>query len=290
MVSVVKRKKAKSHYYYMIHNTGKQQYEVYLGKKIPKDIKERKREFLLSIYRKRWLHDLETIKDGYARVPKSVKLEGIAEFAYYFTHDTQKIEGSRLTKQETYNLLRFQLTPSAKPKSDMIEAEKHFHVFTQMARKPLSISPRTVLQWHKTIFEKTKDDVAGKLREYNVFVTGSKSQFPHWRFVRSFVDDFFKWYKKSEKKIHPVELAGMAHFRFVNIHPFGDGNGRISRLLMNYILIKNEYPPLNIRYAERHHYYKALEDGNLKNDEVYFLKWFMKRYLSEFKKHYKNKA
>ena len=80
------------------------------------------------------------------------------------------------------------------------------------------------------MFENTKKDVAGSLRKYNVFVTGSKSQFPNWKFVPSFMDDFFKWYKKAEKKICPVELAGMVHFRFVNIHPFGDGNGRNSRL------------------------------------------------------------
>ena len=100
-------------------------------------------------------------------------------------------------------------------------------------------------------------------------------------FCLALAKDFFKWLnsRDSLKAMSLVELAGTAHFRFVNIHPFGDGNGRTSRLLMNYILIKNGYPPLNIRFADRHQYYRVLEKGNLQYDEMHFLKWFVKYYM-----------
>ena len=101
---------------------------------------------------------------------------------------------------------------------------------------------------------------------------------PCWKFVPKFLKEFLSWYKKSEGKTEPIELAGMAHFRFVSIHPFGDGNGRISRLLMNYILIKNNCPPLNIRFTDRRGYYKTLEKGQVTSDETHFLKWFVKYY------------
>lgn len=93
--------------------------------------------------------------------------------------------------------------------------------------------------------------------------------------------DFFRWLNSggSRKAVSPVELAGAAHFRFANRHPFGDGNCRTPRLLMNYILIKNGYPPLNIRSADRYQYYRVLEKGNLQYDEMHFLKWFVKYYM-----------
>ncbi len=292
MVSLIKRKNGKSSYYYLIHNAGKKQAEIYLGKTIPKNIAELKREFLLSLLREKWRPALESIKKGYAEYLKSVSkatmLDKVSEFSYYFTYDSQKIEGSSLTQQEIYNLLRFHLTPRNKPEYDMIEAKLHHEVFLDMIQNSQELSQKTVLSWHKRMFEKTKPELAGKIRLANIYVTGSKSTFPHWKFVPAFMGDFFKWYNKIKDKTHPVELAALAHFRFVSIHPFGDGNGRTTRLMMNNILFRHGYPLLNIRYGERMHYYKALETGNLKNEEIHFLKWFMKRYISEYSRHYKD--
>ncbi len=285
MVSVIKRERGKSHYYYIIHNSGKHQHEKYLGKKIPENIELLKREFLLEILHQKWKQNLELIKKEYSKQPKTVLMDNLKEFSYGFTYDTEKIEGSSLTKRETYDLLKFSLTPHRKSESDMIETKLHHEIFVKMTRSIPTLSQKTMLMWHKKMFEKTKINIAGKIRTYNVFIVNSDSTFPHWKFVITFLKDFFSWYKKSIGKIEPVELAGTAHFRFVNIHPFGDGNGRVSRLLMNYILIKNNYPPLNIKYSERWQYYMALERGNLEHDEIHFLKWFMKYYIKNNQKY-----
>lgn len=110
-------------------------------------------------------------------------------------------------------------------------------------------------------------------------IRGSKTAFPHADFVSPFLKQFFKWYNNSKIKIHPIELAGLAHFRFVTIHPFGDGNGRISRLVMNKILFDSGFPLLNIKYAERKFYYSALEKSATTSDENHFLKWFARYYI-----------
>ena len=285
MVSIIKRKKGNSTYYYLIHNTGKIQHEKYLGKSIPKNIEEIKREFTLSILCKDWKIKIEKIKTGYKEQPKSIIKKHLEEFSLGFTHNSQKIEGSTLTKKETYNLLRFALTPHNKPEADMIEAKKHHELYLKIIKKVPSLTEKIILSWHKEMFDKTMPEIAGKIRTFPVHVTDSESTFPHWKFVPKFIKQFLKEHKELEKKIEPIELAGMIHFRFVSIHPFGDGNGRMSRLLMNYILIKNNCPPLNIKFIDRDGYYKALEKGQTEANEIHFLKWFMKYYIKSNKKY-----
>lgn len=286
MVSIIKRKKGNSEYFILIHNTGKHQHEKYLGKTIPKNIDDIKKEFLLSILCKDWKIKLDKIKTQYAKQPKISIKEHLKEFSLEFTHNSQKIEGSTLTKKETYNLLRFALTPHNKPEEDMIEAKNHHKVYLKIIEKlPTTLTDKLILQWHKEMFEKTLPQFAGKLRKEPVYVTNSESTFPHWKFVPKFIKEFLAWYNESQKKIEPVELAGMAHFRYVSIHPFGDGNGRVSRFIMNYILIKNNCPPLNIKYTDREGYYKALEKGQTESNEIHFLKWFMKYYIKSNKKY-----
>ena len=95
--------------------------------------------------------------------------------------------------------------------------------------------------------------------------------------------EFFKWYSKNKVSLHPVELAALVHLKLVTIHPFADGNGRISRLMMNLILNNNKFPMLNIRYEKRGSYYTALERAQVKKDESIFLNWFFKRYFAENK-------
>ncbi|QLH07120.1 Fic family protein [Nitrosopumilus ureiphilus] len=285
MVSVIQRKKGKRTFHYLIHNTGKKQYEKYLGKTIPDNIEILKRDFEMDVLKKTYEPELISIKEGYDSQHDTLKQKFLDEFSIGFTHDTQKIEGSTLTKRETYDLLKFSLTPNRKSEPDMIEAKLHHAIFLKMIKNIPEFNGKIVLNWHKEMFEKTMKEFAGIIRTYNVFVTNSESKFTHWKFVPNFLKEFYSWYKKSEKTTNPVILSALAHFRFGNIHPFGDGNGRISRLIMNYVLIKHNYPPLNIKFSDRTSYYDALERGNLRNDEIYFLKWFVKFYIKNNKKY-----
>ena len=68
---------------------------------------------------------------------------------------------------------------------------------------------------------------------------------------------------------------------FVTIHPFADGNGRISRLIMNFVLNKQSLPMLNIPYKNRNSYYNALERSQVKRQDSIFLQWLFKRYVKE---------
>ena len=98
------------------------------------------------------------------------------------------------------------------------------------------------------------------------------------RSVSSF-KEFFSRYEKNKSKMHPVELAALVHLKFVTIHPFSDGNGRISRIMMNFVLHKRGYPMLDIPYTGRDSYYNALQRAQIKKADSVFVVWLIKKYI-----------
>jgi len=112
-------------------------------------------------------------------------------------------------------------------------------------------------------------------------VTHEKIDFVPAAEIPKKLTEFFDWLCKYDPRKNVVEFACLAHCRFVSIHPFGDGNGRISRLIMNYILLKHNYPLLMIKNTDRRPYFKSLERSQLNHDEIHFLKWFMRYYIKE---------
>ena len=287
MVSIIKRKKGNNNYYYLKHTTRKRQKEKYLGTTIPKNIEDIKREFLLDFYREEWIPQLEEIfkynKKSQKQIPKSISKKLLESFSVNFTYHSQKIEGSTLTLRETANILIDGITPSQKPQSDMIEAKQHQKIFFEML-KHKKIALDTILYWHEKLFEQTDTNIAGQIRRYPIEVRGSKFEFPFWDEVPDLLKEFFRWYDKNRDKIHPVELAALVHFKFVSIHPFGDGNGRISRLLMNCVLDEEKYPMVIIEYKDRFAYYYVLEKSQLENNPFYFVRWFVNLYIKKNQK------
>jgi len=291
MVKIRKKVVGGQIYYYLEHSIrrkGKvQKKERYIGKKLPKNIEEIKKEFLSEIYKEKWYPLFDNIKKNFSREAKKMskfaKEKETEAFMINFTYDTQRIEGSRLTLRETANLLEKGITPRDKPIQDVKEAEAHKKVFYEMLKYKKDLSLQIILYWHKKLFELSKPEIAGRIREHQVRISGSK-------FIPSFhaeiyllLRGFFRWYNKNKNKLHPVELAALVHLKFVTIHPFTDGNGRISRLMMNFVLNKNGYPMLNIPYEKRTSYYNALERSQIKKIDNIFLQWFFRRYVKEHK-------
>ena len=278
-------------YYYLEHSfrqLGKvQKKEVYLGKEVPKNIEEIKKKFIFDIYKEKWFEIFGKIKKNYFKeekaTPKSAKEKETENFAIKFTYNTQRIEGSKLSLRETANLLEKGISPKQKPLRDIKEAESHKKVFYEMLEYKKDLSPQIILYWHKKLFQETKEDIAGKTRNHQVIISGSKFIPPMPSEIEFLLKEFFEWYNKNKNKVNPVELAALVHLKFVTIHSFSDGNGRISRLMMNFVLNKNKMPMLDIAYSNRDSYYTALERAQIKKNELVFLQWFFKRYFKENK-------
>ena len=199
----------------------------------------------------------------------------LESFSIKFTYNTQKIEGSTLSLRETADIIQLGLTPASKPERDMIETKLHQRLFLDIVNSQIKdnddLSLKTIQKWHKLLFKDTKSDIAGNLRTFNVIIGGSKFIPPKPQTIIILLKEFFHWYHNNKNKMNPVELAALVHLKFVTIHPFGDGNGRVSRLMMNFVLNKFGYPMFDINYTDRRSYYVALERSSLKDNDVLFL-------------------
>ena len=91
------------------------------------------------------------------------------------------------------------------------------------------------------------------------------------------------WYKKNKNKFKPLILAGIIHNQFENIHPFRDGNGRIGRLLLNFILLKSSYPPINILLEDRGEYYYVLQKYSNDDEIELTIKFLIEQYKKTLK-------
>jgi Fic family protein len=290
MVSLVRRKRKGTTYYYLKHTIRRdnKQKVVYLGKKLPnkKELEEMKDKLLFDFYREEWYPKLENIRRGYAQEmktrPKSLKEKDIQQFAVNFTYHSQRIEGSTLTLRDTQMLLEEGMTPPNRPDADVREAQAHRDIFFRMLRSKAEPSLDVLCQWHYELMQHSRPDIAGEIRKEPVMISGSKHVPPRPELLGYLLKSFYKWYKgKESNQLNPVERAALAHLKFVTIHPFGDGNGRISRLLMNHLLDMSQYPMFNIDYKDRRGYYNALERAQLREDDVIFLRWFMRRYIKK---------
>ena len=280
-MKVITRKKGTKKYFYLKHSFRKDgkvmSKEIYLGTEIPENIDKMKEE--LEIEQKNEIFGrLEEIKKNFQRewkrVPESARQREKEEIAIAFTYNTNAIEGSTITLEEAREIIHDKISPR-KPMKDVRETETHAKVFLTVLDDKNSIDIPTILKWHIDIFGSTKEDIAGKFRKYLVSVGAYVA--PDWQDVEELMKEFSLFLRKNGT--NPVEFAARAHYRFEKIHPFGDGNGRIGRLILNHILWHNGYPMIIIEYKKRRAYYRALE-----KDEEGFVKYFLRRYFTAHKR------
>jgi Fic family protein/DNA-binding XRE family transcriptional regulator len=205
--------------------------------------------------------------DSY-RIAQALELE--------YTFESNRIEGNTLTLRETDLVINEGLTISGKSMREHLEAINHQEAIgyiKHLMEKKTSLNEREVLSIHNLILRGINPEDAGKYRQVQVMIKGSSHLPPQPYLVSKEMEDFFIWYETNKNGMHPIVLAAEMHERIVTIHPFIDGNGRTSRLIMNLILLQNGYVIANIKgdYDTRMHYYNALETAQTKNKKEDFL-------------------
>lgn len=204
----------------------------------------------------------------------SFKIHEALELEYTF--ESNKIEGNTLTLRETDLVINEGMTISGKSMREHLEAINHQDAIgyvKDLVSPNYILKERDILQIHQLVLRGILPHEAGKYRKVQVMISGSNHVPPAPYLVSKEMEELMLWYHANYRNIHPVILAAEMHQRLVSIHPFVDGNGRISRLLMNLILMQNGYVIANLKgeHTSRLKYYKALEKCQTENSKEDFL-------------------
>jgi Fic family protein/DNA-binding XRE family transcriptional regulator len=205
--------------------------------------------------------------DSY-RIAQALELE--------YTFESNRIEGNTLTLKETDLVINEGLTISGKSMREHLEAINHkeaINYVKYLIDKHSEINEREVLAIHNLILRGIDQANAGRYRSVQVMIKGSSHTPPAPYLVPKQMEDLFIWYETHKRSMHPVLLAAEMHERLVTIHPFVDGNGRTSRLVMNLILLKHGYVIANIKgdSKSRMAYYNALEKVQTGGSKIDFM-------------------
>ncbi len=189
-------------------------------------------------------------------------------FEIEYTHNSTAIEGNTLSLIETKVLLEDGISIGGKALREIYEAVNHrkaFRYVKECIGKGLPLDEAKVKDIHALLMENIQ--VGGVYRNAQVYISGAQHM-PHPpQLMYQQVKEFYADLSWKGRELNPVELAAWIHAEFVKIHPFTDGNGRTSRLIMNYQLMTDGFPPVSIAKEDRLEYFKTLEayavEGNL---------------------------
>lgn len=273
----IKEKDGKK-YFYRVVNTriGKdfKKKRVYLGRDLGKEDLRKKEEsadkelaVLSSLLTKEELSVLSRIKEEFAKEPKVSYDNRYESFVSLFTYDSTAIEGNSISLEETSFLLFENRVPKSKSLREINETLNHKKAFDYMLGYKGEITKEFICQLHKLVVENTLrehlNSQIGKYRTVQVYIRGRDWLPPKPSEVPGEMSSLLSWYSKNKKKLHPLILASYFHVAFETIHPFVDGNGRVGRLLMNFILSRNKYPMINIPNKIKFDYYEALNKATV---------------------------
>jgi Uncharacterized conserved protein len=193
-----------------------------------------------------------------------------------YTYDSNRIEGNTLTLQETALVVNEGITISGKSMREHLEAVNHAEAvdFIREIATDTPITESVIRDIHGLVLRGIDKENAGRYRTVPVMISGSKFLPPQPYLIVPQMEAFMNEYQRLEPEgVHPVIIAAYLHDELVKIHPFIDGNGRTSRLLMNLYLLRHGFPIVSLKSDNdsKLRYYNALEKSHTegKRDDFY---------------------
>lgn len=293
---VEKRKKGSDFKYYLVHSY-REKKEVkkirrYLGLNLSFDELERRKKeaekFILEIIEELNTEIFNFVLTGKQieklnRYNEKIKIHHLENFNWMqftedFVYNTNAIEGSTVQLEEVKEILEKKKRVSGSEEEET-EGVARAVKFIRETKEDLSLE--LIRKIHKICFEDSKS-FAGEFRNVEVVIKNSKGEIIHAGVpvskLKESMNELILWYQKNNNLFKPLVLAAIIHNQFEHIHPFQDGNGRVGRLLLNFILIKNKYPPINIRLENRKEYYLSLQDYSKNHNLRPTLKFLISQY------------
>jgi Fic family protein len=189
-----------------------------------------------------------------------------------WTYHSNAIEGNTLTLKETKVVLEG-ITIGGKPLREHFEVINHKEAIDYV--EAIVSGHEALSEWqikaiHHLVLKNIDNQNAGAYRQENVLIAGAEHRPPTFLKVPEQMAALMAWYDKTAD-LHAVEVAARLHVDFVGIHPFADGNGRTSRLLMNFELLRRGFLPIIIPVEARLNYYDALDTAHTRGDYAPFI-------------------
>lgn len=227
----------------------------------PLDGRTNKKNVLLDIQRKRErLSEMRPLTQG--------EVERLAEeFMIDFTYNSNAIEGNTLTLKETALALEG-MTIDQKPLKDHLEAVGHRDAFLyvqDVAKQELPLSETVIKNIHALVLMNRPDD-KGVYRRIPVRIMGAYTEPVQPYMIEPRMTELLSANEERKNTMTDIERIALFHLEFEGIHPFIDGNGRTGRLILNLDLIRNGYPPINVKFTDRKRYYDAFDAFYKDND------------------------
>ena len=220
-----------------------------------------------------------------------VQLQKLEQYFHTsYTYESNRIEGNTLSLQETHLVINEGITIGGKSVREHLEVINHreaIDLLYDLVEHKVSFNTHCLKQIHHLVLKGLDDRNAGKYRGVPVMISGSQHVPPAPYLIDKLMEDYFIYYEQNRERLHPVLLAAEMHERLVTIHPFIDGNGRTSRLVMNFILLQNGYTIANLKgnLENRLAYYAALEKVQLNHDSSDFYALIIDHALASLKEH-----
>lgn len=215
------------------------------------------------------LQDLKEVYDKwYGKLNADEIKKHEEDFIVRFTYNTNAIEGNRLSLRETSMILTENVIPAGATPNDYNETINSKECYEFIKKYYGEFNQKFLLKIHGLLTKNTDCTLVGKYRNHDVRISGSDWIPPSYKKIREEMRKIFQWYYTERKKLHPVELGAILHNKLVRLHPFSDGNGRTSRVVMNWILMKNKFPMFYVEQRDKIRYYETIEKGDKGNDEM----------------------
>lgn len=207
-----------------------------------------------------FLEQIEALKLHYAshffKLDRLTVDEAYKHFLIDFAFNTTSIEGNTITLKEAQKLLEEDILPKNKTLREVYDIQNTENVFFWLLEKRPIINEKLIIEVHDKLMERIDSRKGYRTHEIRVF----KSRFDASpvRYISIDMKLLFEWFNENKNKLHPFVLGSIFHHKLEKIHPFADGNGRTGRMMLNYILMREGYPPLIVAKTRRNNYLDAL--------------------------------
>jgi fido (protein-threonine AMPylation protein) len=199
--------------------------------------------------------------DVFKKMDELTRKEILKNYVIEFAYNTASIEGNTISLEEARNLLNEGITPKGKTLREIYDLQNTEKVFFKLLdRLKDNLNHDLIIEIHDRLLENI--DARNGYRTTDIRVVKSNFDASPGKYVKTDINLLLKWFNENKDKLHPLVMAIIFHHKFEKIHPFMDGNGRTGRMIVNYILLKNNLPPTIIHKKTRKEYLEAMREAD----------------------------